>query len=349
MNSSVLRILAALLAIGAIAIGYMGYQAGRQPQTAIPAPAKAEPPKDTVILAAREITAGHVITAEDLTLGHVPTRPVRAYGNNQDLIGKKPKVTVSTGEMLLTSHFPSHSQLAQSVNPGERAVAVKIDEVIGTGGFLEPGDRVDVLLFLHADTREIGENSSAQVVLSDIRVLAFGNILEPPVEKISGKAVTSGGLADKTLKTTSAAENEDKEVEPTGKSSKTAVLAVPAAETTKLMLADSSGKIRLALHGVANEHDAMLAMAGIPAAAGGLGKLPARFTDNHLKERTNHFMELRELTGKKSAVRVRAGRSGPAEPYGPRAVVHKGSATEVVILNQSGVQSDSKTIGVANH
>ncbi|MGH8550459.1 MAG: Flp pilus assembly protein CpaB [Methylococcales bacterium] len=339
MSSSILRVVAVLLAVGAIVIGYMGYQAGSQPKTEIAAPAKVEPPGEAVIFAAREIAAGHAITTDDLAIGHVPTRPVRAYGASQDLIGKKPKLSISTGEMLLASHFPSHSQLAQSLGAGERAMAVKVDEVIGTGGFIEPGDTVDILLFLGSDRQEIGEHSSAQVVLSNVRVLAFGNVLEQPTEGAGSEISRDDNLLNKAQKTT--AKNEKSEEKPSGKSSKTAVLAVPAAETTKLMLADSSGKIRLALRGVANRDETMLGTAGIQDGAAG-GTIAAYVQEKQQPGKAKNLIELRDLVAKKPTHKTRSG----TLPVARRAIVHKGTSTETVVLGPSGTPETITDSGI---
>lgn len=339
MNSTVLRVLAVFLAIGAIAIGYMGYQAGQQPQTTASAPVQTEPVGEPVVLAANEIAAGHRIVEEDLSVSRVPTRPTRAYSSMEDLIGKKPKTSISTGEMVLSSHFPTHSQLAQSVNPGERAMAVKVDEVIGAGGFLEPGDRVDVLLFLRSDRQEIGENSSAQVVLSNVRVLAFGNVIEPPVEPIHRASESDGGLLGKAKNDKSSAKSDDEK--PTGKKSKTTVLAVPMAETSKLMLADSSGMLRLALHGLDGAEETMLAMTGKPSPIPELGKNSV-MNGNQLRKEGNNFIQLRELVGKSS----NSPSNTKSQAFGPRAVVHKGTNTETVVIGREPAKPQSNSFGI---
>lgn len=249
MSSTVLRILAILLAIGAIAIGYLGYRTSQQPPKQAPARVETMQPKgDAVVFAVRDISAGQIIEAEDLTTGLVPTRPVRSYSSESALVGRKSRVDIAAGEMLLSSHFPVYSQLARSLRNGERAVAVKVDEVLGVGGFIEPGDHVDVLLYLRAGN-ETGKDSSAQVILSNVRVLAFGNMLET-----FGQHTDGGSLMDSSSKESAggikSVTDSHKKMEPTGKKSKTAVLAIAEADAPTLMLAESGGKLRLALRGV---------------------------------------------------------------------------------------------------
>lgn len=250
MNSTVLRVLAILLAVGAVGIGYLGYKTSRtppKPETVVVE--QIRPKGEEVVFAARDIPAGQVIAETDLTTAVVPTRPVRSFASAAELTGRKTRVDIAAGEMMLGSHFPSYSQLALTLRPGERALAVKVDEVIGTGGFIEPGDHVDVLLYLRSD-REVGSDSSAQVVLSNVRVLAFGNMLSMPEQSEDGDDVQSSQMEKaRAGDSKPASTRQKKDEEPTGKKSKTAVLAISETDTSTLMLAESGGRIRLALRG----------------------------------------------------------------------------------------------------
>nr|WP_031431267.1 Flp pilus assembly protein CpaB [Methylomicrobium agile] len=322
MSSSVLRVFAVILAVGAIAIGYFGYKLSGQPPK--PEPASVEriaPEGESAMFAAHDIQAGQVITKDDLTTALVPARPVRSYATGDSLIGRKAGTDIAKGEMVLSSHFPSHSQLALSLYPGERAVAVKVDEVIGTGGFIEPGDQVDVLLYLHAD-QEIGQDSSAQVVLSQVRVLAFGNRLDTPNEQAAAGEGPSGLL--EKAKTGEKADKLKKE-EPDGKKSKTAVLAIAEADAPTLLLAESSGRIRLALHGAEPVENVMrTAEAGLEPAA----LFPSAKGKN---KKDKHYTVLRELIAKRAGTHEAEAGSGRAAK-GAQVFVHRGGSTEILTL-----------------
>ena len=59
---------------------------------------------------------------------------------------------------------------------GMRALAVRVDDVVGVAGFLHPGDNVDVIATLRP---EGGHGvTSSKVILQDIRVLAVGKELD---------------------------------------------------------------------------------------------------------------------------------------------------------------------------
>src|SRR5690606_9712511 len=191
------RILAAILAVGAIATAWMGYRISTRP----PADAvKVVTPSYPQVVATQNIPAGKLLTLDDIELATTTQPHPRAYKHMQDVLGKMVLQPVSTGETLLPQHFPALGVLAQSLGPNERAVAVKVNEVIGVGGFVKPGDHVDVLLYLRAE-RETDNISSAQVVLKDIKVLAYGEVLteeadtSPPPETTNETNNLAGNIS----------------------------------------------------------------------------------------------------------------------------------------------------------
>lgn len=228
MNSNMLRFLAGLLAIGSVVVGYIGYQLSQKGATeqagtsvtASPESANAHP----VVVAKKAIATGHVITQDDLAWVPFPVRPEQSYSSPTELIGKAPTSPIAAGETVLERHFLPGSLLSRSVRSGERAIAVKVDEVIGSGGLVQPGDYVDVLLYLRASGKELPK-TSAQVVLRHVRVLAYG-------DAVIGAAGAPTGDEDARA---------PKE--------RSAVLAVPLEAAPALMLAASAGSLRLAVYG----------------------------------------------------------------------------------------------------
>ena len=67
------------------------------------------------------------------------------------------------------------------IKPGMRAIAVKGDKVIGISGFIQPGNRVDVLVTLKDPKTK---NETTKMVLSNVLVLATGTEVQ---EKQDGK------------------------------------------------------------------------------------------------------------------------------------------------------------------
>ena len=73
--------------------------------------------------------------------------------------------------------------LSNKLSPGMRAVTIRTDEIAGVGGFVTPGDRVDVVLTRDAgDIQEVAKNAqgaagstvTSEVVVSDAKVLSVG-------------------------------------------------------------------------------------------------------------------------------------------------------------------------------
>jgi pilus assembly protein CpaB len=77
--------------------------------------------------------------------------------------------------------------LSALVRDGMKAVTIRVNDVEGVGGFVLPGDRVDVVL-----TRQIDKGSATtEVVLQDARVLAVDQIADERAAKATvAKSVT---------------------------------------------------------------------------------------------------------------------------------------------------------------
>jgi len=237
MNSTFLRVLAVLMLIAAIVTAYLGYQiSNKKPVDTL----KVVVPTFSQVVARNDIPAGHLLTAEDLESVTTQQPDKRTFSDTQHLVGKVTSVAVTKGAPIKTSHFPTYSLLGQALAPNERAVAIKVNEVIGVGGFIKPGDHVDVLLYLRAD-RETGDISSAQVVLTNVKVLAYGALTTETEPSQENELMPS---APNKLGTSNSRADSNKE-----KDSRSAILAVAEQHISTLMLAESTGVLRLALRG----------------------------------------------------------------------------------------------------
>ena len=246
MNSAFLRVLAILMMVAAVVTAYLGYKSSQQP------PEKIEVviPAYSQVVARNDISIGHVLTMEDLEVTTTQQQDQQTFSDLQSLLGKIPVIAVRKGEAFRMAHFPATSLLGQALAPHERAVAIKVNEVIGVGGFIKPGDHVDVLLYLRTD-RETGDVSSAQVVLANVKVLAYGALIGETESGKNETLATSGSNNVSGSINTSHPARPGAESNPSGlknaRDSRSAILAVPAQDVSKLMLADSTGVLRLAL------------------------------------------------------------------------------------------------------
>ncbi|WIM05778.1 MAG: Flp pilus assembly protein CpaB [Candidatus Nitricoxidivorans perseverans] len=227
-----LRGLALVLAIGAVIAAFVGYRLSTQP-AAVQRPV---PPAVQVVQSIQPLRAGEPVRADDVALKPVPIKPAGSFTAPAQVVGQAPIADIAPGETLTRVHFPVEGRILRGLRAGERAVAIKVDDVVGLGGFAQPGDRVDVLLYLRG-AQETGNASSAQVVLAGVRLLAYGeSVLQPQAATEEGEGVaaraadTSQKLAGRPRTTTTSA-----------------VLAIPEAAASRLMLAASSGALRLSL------------------------------------------------------------------------------------------------------
>lgn len=219
MQPKTLKILAFGLIGFSVILAIIGLRLSSQPK--VNSVALAPESAYKVVVTKRAIAPNTVLTADDVQSIPYPLSAGGTFSETSAVVGKEIYVALPQGEVLRQQHFEVSSVLAEQVNPGFRALAVAVDETIGTGGYLMPGDKVDVLFATRA-SRESGNVSVSRRILTDIKVLAFGNVLQG-----------SAPIDD----------------EASGKRSRTAVLEVPEADISKLLLAETAGSLRLAAVG----------------------------------------------------------------------------------------------------
>lgn len=236
MDSRVTLSLAAVLMLGAVAAGYWGVRQSQpshepvQEGLATSAPT-IEPNADgitvmrtAVVMTARPIQPFVPLTPEDLVVEQLQVVPAGSFKTIEEVVGRVSWSTVPAGILLSEQHFSGSGPLAQMIHADERAIAVPIDEVVSTGHHVRPGDYVDVLLYM----REDGQRpSSAQVALPALRLLSIGPIL----------GLSNDGQAKPPTEEEAAQRRNPR----------TAVLAVPQDQVTRLMLASEAGVLRLAV------------------------------------------------------------------------------------------------------
>jgi len=133
----------------------------------------------SVVIATRDIPIGHRIQAADIRVGRAITTsiPPDAFTKAEAILGHVSKSTLFSGEVLIDrrlSKYVGGSALAAVLEPDMRAVTVRVDDVIGVGGFVLPENRVDVVA-----TFQQGNSYQAETILQDIRVLAVDQRSDP--------------------------------------------------------------------------------------------------------------------------------------------------------------------------
>jgi pilus assembly protein CpaB len=135
---------------------------------------KTEPVPEAVVIAAVDMPLGTRIKAGQVAVKEVPpgTGPKGSFERTDEVIGKVTSTAVVGGEILLAQRLADSdrgSALASVVDKNMRAVTVRVDDMVGVSGFLEPGNRVDVI----ATKTEPGSGQvRAMTILSNIKVIA---------------------------------------------------------------------------------------------------------------------------------------------------------------------------------
>ena len=154
--------------------------------------------------------------------------PSGYFSDPSDLAGRTVLYPIKVDEPIFESSLAPITMegggIAAVVKTKKRAMAVKIDKIIGVAGFLNPGNRVDVLVTVQGKRGEVSV-STTKTVLENILIIATGPSLAPGAEPDKPRQVT------------------------------VATLEVTPEESEKLALAINKGTIQLALRNYVDTED----------------------------------------------------------------------------------------------
>ncbi len=200
-NTIVLFLIA--IVFGAIAVFFANAWLDSQSrQTALIAPVT-EAETSTIVAAAVELTFGEELLPEKLR--EIPwsrsSVPDGAFAKISELTtgGRRVALTpMGPNEPILKwkiSGPDARASLSAIVTAGMRAVSIRVNDVIGVGGFILPGDRVDVLYTRRSGSGGIDE-SSTDILIQNVRVLAVNQVAdqkksEPVVATVATIEVTT--------------------------------------------------------------------------------------------------------------------------------------------------------------
>jgi len=192
-----------------------------------------------VVVAAADLAWGTSLSREYMKQSNFlkESLPPGYYADPAALDGRVVLYPLKAGEAILESRLAPATMkgggIAAVISPGKRAMAVKVDKVVGVAGFIHPGHRVDILVTLTQTAKQ--STPITKIVLENILVLATGT-----------------------------------EIEKTGKQEKPAQVDVITLEVTpgegeKLALAATEGKLQLALRNAGDKEDVVTRGTTIPA------------------------------------------------------------------------------------
>ena len=186
-----------------------------------------------VVVAKKDIPEGMVLSADHLAMREVPEKFIQPYAtaHSDDVVGQVTLAPIAEGEQVLRNKLRKPSEVPigvtlSGVTPeGKRAVTIAIDDMTGVGGFVRPGDSVDILWTIALPQ---GGQEAQPVTLT-----LFQNV---PVLAIGGEMLGKGTDEAK------AGQHESSE-----KESRSATIALSPQDTSFLLFAREHGRIQLSL------------------------------------------------------------------------------------------------------
>lgn len=152
----------------------------------------------TIVVAASPIAFGTQLTTENVK--EIPwstaVLPAGAFATKTDLLraGRRMALAlIARNEPILRSKITAPNQpatLSSMLPPGKRAVTVRVDDVRGVAGFIQPGDLVDVVL-IRTEPDSHSDQSYSDIILQAVKVLAIDQVTGERSDKPTiAKAVT---------------------------------------------------------------------------------------------------------------------------------------------------------------
>ena len=225
-----IRVLLFLVALSAGAAAFWVYLERPQPAPMVEriAEAPAQPEMVLVLAATRDMLEGERVTPDaiawigwpqDFLLPSFITRDSQPEADG-GVTGWLLREAVSQGEPLRrgTLRQPGPNPISALLGPGMRALAVRVSIEATAGGFIMPGDRVDVLktIMPAAGTTE------SRIVASNVRVIAL--------DQFTGPVEESSILVERT-----------------------ATLELDRSQVERVAAAEQTGSLSLALRALADE------------------------------------------------------------------------------------------------
>jgi pilus assembly protein CpaB len=170
----VLAVVALVLSVAVTFVAYTALRSRLQPGEAA-----------NIVVAAQNIGVGARLTTADLRLAPwAGTAAIEgSFTSISDALDRGVIVPMIPNEPVLESKLAGKdggAGLAGTIRGGMRAVAVKVNEVIGVAGFVVPGTRVDVILSGSPESTNRAE--MAKTIIENVEVLAAGKNLAHDAE-----------------------------------------------------------------------------------------------------------------------------------------------------------------------
>ncbi|MFV2067022.1 MAG: Flp pilus assembly protein CpaB [Pirellulales bacterium] len=180
MRSRRLIIILILALVSGLLAGWLALRILRETRDGGPVQTASVAPTE-IVVAARDLPLGRVLTVEDVKLLAWPTRatPENVSTSVEEVLGRGLITPVVLNEPLLSGKLAlkeAGGGLPIVIPEGMRALSVRVDEVIQVAGFVLPGTRVDV--FVTIDPSQAQNNPTTKLILQNVPVLTANQIVQ---------------------------------------------------------------------------------------------------------------------------------------------------------------------------
>jgi pilus assembly protein CpaB len=131
-----------------------------------------------VVIALQDVAEGRSIERTSVTVANWPvgTVPAGAFSAIDSVVGRVARVDVFKGEVIVPGRLAPDGTgpgLQVKITPGKRAIAIRIDDVAGLNGLIQPNSRVDVMVTIRDESKNA---QVSKLFMSNMRVLSVGTI-----------------------------------------------------------------------------------------------------------------------------------------------------------------------------
>jgi len=271
-----------------------------------------------VVIAFKDVSEGKAIDRASVAVAEWPvnTIPAGAYTSIDSVVNRVTRIDVFRGEVIVPGRLAPEGTgpgLQVKITPGKRAVALKIDDVSGLNGMIQPNSRVDVLVVTRDPKTQ---KDVAKTFMSNMRVLSAGTITQQTADNRPIQAATVS-------------------------------LEVTPAEAERLAVASGTGRIQLSLRGYgdpdsirtsgANSEDVLAQLRSAPIA-------------NPEPAATAHRTASSSGTGRRPATQVQQAAPPPPQVVAPQpstgeiAAKPRAADTNVVTIFKADKQDTRKFV-----
>jgi pilus assembly protein CpaB len=214
--------------------------------------------KVPVVVAKQDIEARAKITASMVEVKLISSDLASALGytDTSAVVGQVTRFPISANEQVLSNKIVDLSagpssvagkSLSYVIPAGKRAMAVTVKDVTNAGGLVLPGDYVDIIVVYDIDfgndptspsSHEKADSFFIQTLYQNIEVLAVSTTIVDVVPQSTSSANGSNPDSGQRARNTEAKPDPE---------AKTVTLALTPEQAQKLYLAESNGRIRLAV------------------------------------------------------------------------------------------------------